>query len=117
MCGVAGVVLPGGAAVDRDVILRMTASLAHRGPDGSGAHFAPGIGLGHRRLSIVDLSDASAQPMIGLRGAALTYNGEIYNWRALRRDLTALGRPVHSTGDTEVLLGALESNISETKAQ
>ena len=112
MCGIVGVALRGGAPVDPDVIRRMTASLEHRGPDGEGAFFADGVGLGHRRLAVVDLSDASAQPMLGgsaTKRTALTFNGEIYNWKALRSELGAVGREVHSTGDTEVLLAALET--------
>ena len=109
MCGIVGIALPNRAPVDRGVIERMTSSLTHRGPDAGGAHFEDGLGLGHRRLSIVDLSDGSAQPMLGPRGTALTFNGEIYNWRDLRADLAAAGRAVRSTGDTEVLLAALDT--------
>jgi asparagine synthase (glutamine-hydrolysing) len=109
MCGIAGVVLRGRAPVDRDVVRRMTAALEHRGPDGEGSFFADGVGLGHRRLKIVDLSEASAQPMLGARGSALTYNGEIYNWNELRAELAKAGREVRSSGDTEVLLAALET--------
>jgi asparagine synthase (glutamine-hydrolysing) len=109
MCGIVGVALPDRAPVDRGVLERMTASLMHRGPDGAGSHLEPGLGLGHRRLSIVDLSDASAQPMLGPRGSALTFNGEIYNWKSVRAELAAAGRHVSSTGDTEVLLAALDT--------
>jgi len=108
MCGIVGAVLPGGAPIDRGVVARMTATLLHRGPDGEGTFFAAGVGLGHRRLSIVDLSPASAQPMLGPTGTVLTFNGEIYNWGAVRADLAARGRHVESRGDTEVLLGALD---------
>jgi asparagine synthase (glutamine-hydrolysing) len=109
MCGIVGVVLPDRAPVDRGVVERMTASLVHRGPDATGSYFDDGIGMGHRRLSIVDLSDASAQPMIGPRGTVLTFNGEIYNWKTLRSELAVAGRHVRSTGDTEVLLAALDT--------
>ncbi len=109
MCGIVGIVRGGGAPADRDAVLRMTASLEHRGPDASGSFFADGVGFGHRRLSIVDLSPASAQPMVGPRGTALTFNGEIYNWKPLRSVLATKGRKVQSTGDTEVLLAALDT--------
>jgi asparagine synthase (glutamine-hydrolysing) len=109
VCGIVGVVAAGGAPADRDVVRRMTATLEHRGPDADGSFFAAGVGFGHRRLSIVDLSPASAQPMVGPRGTALTFNGEIYNWTTLRSLLAAKGRQVQSTGDTEVLLAALDT--------
>ncbi len=108
MCGIVGVALHGGATVDIGVVARMTAALEHRGPDGSGTFIAPGVGLGHRRLAIVDLSGESAQPMLGA-GSALVFNGEIYNWRELRSDLGAAGREIRSTGDAEVLLAALDT--------
>lgn len=109
MCGIAGVVLRGGAPVDEALVRAMTSRLEHRGPDADGIHLAPGVGLGHRRLSILDLSDAAAQPMLGHDGAsALTFNGEIYNFAELRAKLAASGERFHSSGDTEVLLRALE---------
>ena len=81
----------------------MTERLRHRGPDGDGVWAEPGVALGHRRLSILDLSHAADQPMVW--GAhVLTYNGEIYNHRALRAELPG---PWRSTGDTEVLLHLL----------
>jgi asparagine synthase (glutamine-hydrolysing) len=107
VCGIAGVVLAAGRAPDRGVVEAMTASLLHRGPDASGIHVAPGVAFGHRRLSIVDLSPLSAQPMVTTAGQALTYNGEIYNWKSLRGDLEREGEAFCSAGDTEVLLLAL----------
>nr|BAL56291.1 asparagine synthase, glutamine-hydrolyzing [uncultured delta proteobacterium] len=109
MCGIAGVVLQGGASIDRATLQEMTDRLAHRGPDAQGLWLAPGVGLGHRRLSILDLSEAAAQPMIARNGrSALTFNGEIYNFATLREQLTAFGEQFVSSGDTEVLLHALE---------
>ena len=103
MCGIAGFIGPWpGALLDQ-----MVASLRHRGPDGSGRlHDAPsGFGLGHTRLSIIDLSDAAAQPMHSADGRfVISYNGEIYNYRALRRDLIDQGVEFHSESDTEVIL-------------
>jgi asparagine synthase (glutamine-hydrolysing) len=106
MCGIAGTYLwpDGGPVTDR-----LTKTLAHRGPDGSGRYsHAAGTGdvhLGHRRLSIIDLTETGAQPMVA-DGLALTYNGELYNAPALRRELESLGVRFRGTSDTEVLLRA-----------
>jgi len=107
MCGIAGFV--GGFV--RDLATRMNEAQAHRGPDGQGVFEDPdaGVALGHVRLSILDLSDAAAQPMISRNGRfVLSYNGEIYNFEELRRDIEADGVRFRSTGDTEVLLAGLE---------
>jgi asparagine synthase (glutamine-hydrolysing) len=106
MCGVAGTYLwPNGGPLTE----RLTAAVAHRGPDGAGhyGHRAgPGeVHLGHRRLSIVDLSPTGAQPMVS-DGLALTYNGELYNAPELRTELAAAGVRFRGTSDTEVLLEA-----------
>ena len=92
----------------------MTDLIAHRGPDGEG-HYRDGpVGLGHRRLSIIDLTDAARQPMTTRDGRyVLTYNGEIYNFQELKADLSARGHLFHSSGDSEVLLTAfLEWGLS-----
>ncbi len=108
MCGIFGLLL-NRSLTEADVALGRSgvAALSHRGPDGSGEFIdrAGGVYLGHRRLKIVDLSEASAQPM---RSGAhvLTYNGEIYNFRAVRQTLEQGGVQFRSTGDTEVLLAA-----------
>lgn len=87
------------------MIRRMTDVIAHRGPDGSGCWTEGDIGLGHRRLSIIDLSPKGRQPMATADGRfVLTYNGEIYNYQELRHELEALGRPFLSRTDTEVVL-------------
>src|SRR2546422_1889506 len=107
MCGIAGIFHHARPErpVDVGVLEAMTASLAHRGPDGEGVWHAPGIGLGHRRLSILDLSENGRQPMADASATLLvTYNGEIYNFRELRETLEAKGHRFRSTGDTEVLL-------------
>jgi asparagine synthase (glutamine-hydrolysing) len=96
-----------GMPADRAVVERMTASMAHRGPDGAGIHVAGPVGLGFRRLSILDLSHAADQPMVSQDGQLiLVFNGEIFNYVELRRELEALGHQFRSTGDTEVLLHA-----------
>lgn len=107
MCGIAGFVLAGGAPPDARVAHTMTRMLAHRGPDGQGVHTEPGVALGHRRLSILDLSDNASQPMRDEAGRTLVFNGELYNFAAVREVLRSLGHSFRSTGDTEVLLRAL----------
>jgi asparagine synthase (glutamine-hydrolysing) len=98
-----------GQPVPSQVLVRMTAVIAHRGPDGSGTHIDGPIGLGNRRLAILDLSDDGAQPMLNDRGEiALTYNGEVYNFRGLRAELERAGRRFRSRSDTEVVLRAYE---------
>src|ERR1700735_205669 len=97
MCGIAGII---GSRASVDTVNAMTSLLRHRGPDGEGSWSAPGVALGHRRLSIIDLSHAGDQPMV-LGSRVLTYNGEIYNHEALRAQLPG---PWRSTCDTEVLL-------------
>src|SRR6266498_676439 len=104
MCGIAGAYLwPDGGPVTE----RLTKTLAHRGPDGSGRYGNDtwDAHLGHRRLSIIDLTETGAQPMVA-DGLALTYNGELYNAPALRKELEAAGMRFRGTSDTEVLLKA-----------
>jgi asparagine synthase (glutamine-hydrolysing) len=105
MCGLAGIVNFNGEPVDRLHVQRMTETLAHRGPDGSGVWVHGNVGLGHRRLAIRDLSDAGAQPAIDATAKiAVSYNGELYNDRELRRTLTGLaGSTFHTSCDTEVI--------------
>lgn len=105
MCGIAGIFhLETAKPVDPDRVKRMTDAIAHRGPDGAGVWTAPGVGLGHRRLSIIDL-EGGAQPMHSRDGAlTLTFNGEIYNFRELRRELEAAGYAFQTNSDSEVIL-------------
>jgi len=85
----------------------MTASLAHRGPDGSGIYIDGNVGLGHRRLAILDLSDAGSQPMTSNDGSlVIAYNGEVYNFKEIRLQLEHLGHSFRSETDTEVVLNA-----------
>lgn len=84
----------------------MCDALVHRGPDGAGVWTAPGVGLGHRRLSVIDI-EGSPQPMRSSDGrAVIVFNGEIYNFRELRKELSSMGAVFHSAGDTEVILAA-----------
>ncbi|MDZ4308054.1 XrtA/PEP-CTERM system amidotransferase [Allopontixanthobacter sp.] len=107
MCGIAGIFhLETPKPVDPARVERMCEALVHRGPDGSGVWAAPGVGLGHRRLSIIDL-EGSPQPMHSADGrAVIVFNGEIYNFGELRRELAAMGAQFNTEGDTEVILAA-----------
>jgi asparagine synthase (glutamine-hydrolysing) len=107
MCGIAGIFhVESSKPVDPDRVRRMTDAIAHRGPDGSGVWTAPGVGLGHRRLSIIDLG-GGAQPMLTRdEGLALIFNGEIYNFRELRQELEVLGHHFQTNSDSEVILEA-----------
>jgi len=107
MCGLCGELRFDGLSPDPSVIERMKTQLAKRGPDSEGAWAGGPIALGHRRLSIIDLSDKAAQPMADAdSGVALVFNGTIYNYPELRTQLQALGHHFNSTGDTEVILRA-----------
>lgn len=87
----------------------MTEVIGHRGPDGEGHYVDGGVGLGHRRLAIIDLSPSGHQPMANAAGdVVITYNGEIYNFQKLRVELEALGYQFHSQSDTEVVVHAYE---------
>ena len=107
MCGIAGIFhLSTPKPVDPARIERMCAAMAHRGPDGQGVWTAPGVGLGHLRLSIIDLA-GSPQPMASSDGRAmLVFNGEIYNYRELREELRGHGATFQTDGDSEVILAA-----------
>ncbi|WEK49004.1 MAG: asparagine synthase (glutamine-hydrolyzing) [Candidatus Kaistia colombiensis] len=114
MCGFAGILLAPDAADTRPLraIAAMTQTLRHRGPDGEGlwTDREAGLALGHRRLAIVDLSQAGHQPMLSASGRfVISFNGEIYNFGELRRELEGEGRAFRGGSDTEVMLGAIES--------
>src|SRR3954451_13140993 len=109
MCGIAAVFAYGTSAspVDREEVRRMRERMFSRGPDGSGEWFSDDgrVGIGHRRLSIIDLSPAGNQPMFNAdRSLAITFNGEIYNYAELRAELSEKGYQFHSHCDTEVVL-------------
>ena len=107
MCGITGIFNLDGEPASPNILKKMTDSIAHRGPDGEG-HYTDGpLGLGHRRLSIIDLSSAGSQPMISANNQiVLSYNGEIYNFRELRMELERLGYQFQSQTDSEVVLNA-----------
>jgi asparagine synthase (glutamine-hydrolysing) len=109
MCGIVGIYAysPAADSIDRAELTRIRDHMAARGPDGFGEWLSEDrrIGLGHRRLAIIDPSDRAAQPMLSADGKlAITFNGEIYNYPALRKELQAKGHVFRSRSDTEVLL-------------
>ena len=105
MCGLCGELRFDGSAPEQGVIERMKQKLVKRGPDSEGIYIKTPVALGHRRLAIIDLSDKAAQPMLDeAAGVSLVFNGTIYNYPDLRKELQALGHTFRSTGDTEVIL-------------
>ncbi|MCJ1674886.1 MULTISPECIES: N-acetylglutaminylglutamine amidotransferase [unclassified Rathayibacter] len=104
MCGIAGEIRFDGARADIGAVDRMTGCLVHRGPDGDGLWAAGRVALGHRRLAIIDLSAAGAQPMVDAAlGLTIVFNGCIYNHRQLRAELEGKGHRFFSHSDTEVI--------------
>lgn len=113
MCGIAGIVETEGRPADPSLLRAMTTLLRHRGPDGDGFVCRGPVGLGHRRLAIIDLATGD-QPMASDDGAIwIVFNGEIYNFRELRRELESAGARFKTSSDTEVILRAYESWGSE----
>lgn len=110
MCGIAGFIDYRKRSTEQ-ILIKCTDSLIHRGPDGSGYDFTETdfcqVGLGHRRLSIIDLSNAGAQPM-HYRHLSIVFNGEIYNYEEIKKELLALGHNFTSHSDTEVILHAFD---------
>jgi asparagine synthase (glutamine-hydrolysing) len=107
MCGIAGFLTHEGDPIAREVLQRVSEAMRQRGPDGAGIWFSNDsrVGLAHRRLSVIDLSEAGMQPMTSPNGRLrIVFNGEIYNYRALRQELESAGCYFKSRSDTEVLL-------------
>lgn len=103
MCGIAGIIRFDGNSSEEEIRL-MTDSIAHRGPDGEGIHIRQGVAIGHRRLSIIDL-ESGKQPMLSNdEEIAVTFNGEIYNYPHLKKELTAMGYVFRTKSDTEILI-------------
>src|SRR2546425_9279473 len=110
MCGIAGIVDVTGHPVPGGLLRAMTGVQAHRGPDGDGFVCRGAYGLGHRRLAIIDLVTGE-QPMASDDGSVqIVFNGEIYNFRELRRELEARGARFRTASDTEVILRAYEAD-------
>ncbi|MDR4493609.1 MAG: asparagine synthase (glutamine-hydrolyzing) [Nitrospirales bacterium] len=110
MCGIAGRYnYLSHAPVQPELLRGMCELLAHRGPDGEGVYHQKDVGFGHRRLAVLDLTEAAHQPMVRGNGAlVITYNGEIYNFKELRKTLEGFGHQFRSQSDTEVVLAAYE---------
>ena len=110
MCGIAGILSTSGEIIAEVHLKKMTQALAHRGPDGEGIwkNKKSTVLLGHRRLSIIDLSDAAAQPMGYLNRYTIIHNGEIYNYIELKEHLQEKGYLFRSKSDTEVILAAYD---------
>lgn len=107
MCGITGIFDTSGSNVLKKILQKMNDTIIHRGPDGEGFYVDGPIGLGHRRLAIIDLTSKAHQPMNSSDGRyIITYNGEIYNFKELRDELKILGHVFKSSSDTEVLLAS-----------
>lgn len=114
MCGICGFVNTHTISPGLKVLKNMTAALAHRGPDGEGLHIDSDVGLGHRRLSIIDLSSDGSQPMSNEDGSIkIVFNGMIYNYKELAKSLREKGHKFHSVADTEVLVHLYEEKGPE----
>lgn len=108
MCGIVGICNLSEKPVELALLKKMSDTIAHRGPDGEGHFVFENMGLGHRRLAIIDLSTAGQQPMHTRDGAySISYNGEVYNYRELKTELRAAGHGFHSETDSEVVLNAM----------
>lgn len=105
MCGIAGILYFNHSNADRDVVVKMTTAMSHRGPDAEGIYVENGIGLGHRRLSIIDLSTGANQPFKDQSGRyVMVFNGEMYNYESVKSSIKNYS--FQTSGDTEVLLAA-----------
>ena len=109
MCGISGIINKNRSAIKFEEIKKINDLISHRGPDGEGFYYGENFAFGHRRLSILDLSEHGSQPMPYLDKYWITYNGEVYNYIELREELVALGYTFESDCDTEVILAAYDS--------
>ena len=105
MCGISIIISKKGQSIPKNVIVSMTDLIIHRGPDADGYYFGNNFAFGHRRLKIIDLSDAANQPM-QFENLVINYNGEVYNYVEIKEELKRLGYSFNSTSDTEVVLKA-----------
>lgn len=108
MCGITGIVRSDGAQIDRELLARMNDAIRHRGPDDDGFHFGDGVGLGMRRLSIIDLKSGHQPIHNSDRTAWIVFNGEIYNYQELRKQLEARGHQFYTDSDTEAIVAAYD---------
>src|SRR5579864_2238408 len=108
MCGICGIYDFGQAPIDEQLLESMATAIRHRGPDGAGRYITAGLGLGHRRLSIIDL-DGGSQPVSNEDGSIqIVFNGEIYNFVELRAELEQAGHVFRTKSDTEVIVHGYE---------
>ena len=104
MCGITGIVCSNNEHIEKELVYQMTNLISHRGPDGHGYHFDKGVGFGHRRLSIIDI-DGGHQPMSNKEKSIwVTYNGEIYNFKELKKRLISKGHDFYTNCDTEIVI-------------
>jgi asparagine synthase (glutamine-hydrolysing) len=108
MCGIAGIVRRQGAQIDRELLERMNNAIRHRGPDDDGFYFSDGVGLSMRRLAIIDLKTGKQPIHNADRTAWIVFNGEIYNYRELRKQLEGLGHTFYTDSDTEAIIHAYD---------
>ncbi|HEU5239389.1 MAG TPA: asparagine synthase (glutamine-hydrolyzing) [Pyrinomonadaceae bacterium] len=113
MCGIAGIVRRDGAPIDRELLARMNDAIRHRGPDDDGFYFSDGVGLAMRRLAIIDLKTGKQPIHNADRTASIVFNGEIYNYRELRKQLEALGHTFYTNSDTEAIVHAYDQYGTE----
>src|SRR5690554_4464886 len=107
MCGIAGIINLDNSSASEEELLLMMQTMKHRGPDDQGTYIQGGVGFGFVRLSVIDLSAAGHQPFLSADGRyAMVYNGEIYNYPELKKELEELGHLFNTYTDTEVLLNA-----------
>jgi asparagine synthase (glutamine-hydrolysing) len=110
MCGITGIFHPTGTPdIDRDLLVRMNESQHHRGPDAGAIHVEPRVGLGHRRLSIIDVATGQQPLWNEDHSVGVIFNGEIYNFQELEPELAALGHQFRTRSDTEVIVHAWEA--------
>ena len=109
MCGLAGFYILGNIKLSKIDLVNATNTLSHRGPDDAGYYFNEKIGLGHRRLSIIDLSAAGHQPMFSQdKNYTIVFNGEIYNFKEIKAELVSLGCIFIGNSDTEVIINGYQ---------
>jgi len=121
MCGICGAVTTNGSRLNEPALRRMTDVMTHRGPDESGLYLRQGpgmsVGLGHRRLSIIDLTESGRQPLSNEDGTIwLVFNGEIYNYPELRKELVSRGHRFRSNTDSEVIVHLYEEEGFSARA-
>jgi len=108
MCGITGIVRSDGAPVDRELLARMNGAIRHRGPDDDGFYFNDGVGLAMRRLAIIDLKSGQQPIHNADKTAWIVFNGEIYNYRELRKELERRGHRFYTDSDTEAIVHAYD---------